>query len=70
LQFVIPRIELSEDIKKIFEKFQNNLSFFGEDLILKSSYTSLVVGNGLRLDNIDKLVSALNTVVEDLRALN
>ncbi|MFX4263565.1 endonuclease NucS domain-containing protein [Pelotomaculum propionicicum] len=70
LQFVMPRIELSEDIKMIFEKFQNNLSFLGEDLIKKSTYVYVVVGNGLRLDNIDKFVSALNTVVEDLRALN
>lgn len=54
----------------IFEKFQNNLSFFGDNLINKSNYVYVVVGNGLRLDNIDKLVSALKTVVEDLRALN
>lgn len=70
LQLAIPRNEFPEDIKKILEKFQSNLSFLGEDLIKKSSYSYVVVGNGLRLDNVDKLVGAINTVVEELRTLN
>jgi len=69
LELAIPDVEFP-DTNKILEKFQSNLSFFGEDLIKKSNYTYVVVGNGLRLDNIDKLVDALNIAVEELRALS
>ncbi|HUM59064.1 MAG TPA: hypothetical protein PKM06_07545 [Bacillota bacterium] len=70
LLLTVPKTDFPQDIKSFLEKFQNNLSFFGNYLVKKPSYSSVVVGNGLKLDNIDKFVSALNELVEDLRGLN